>query len=207
MCLIIHKPSNVAIPADLLRAALSLNSDGWGLMGLDATHRLLIERHTDSDLDEVLATEERLRHAEYTLHLRQRTRGRVDLDNTHPFEIDDGHYLMHNGTLNFEGGFPGHSDTRSFAHFVLRPLARKYAGLIADRDFQALLALGLQRENKVVLFDFPRRRFDILNRQHGFEFEGLWLSSIKWIDSATLPLTVGPEVQQRSYGPQNLSFL
>lgn len=207
MCLIIHKPADLAIPRDLLEAALRLNPDGWGLMGFDAGGRLLLERHAESDLTEILEVEERLRRSEYALHLRQRTRGRIDLDNTHPFEIHQGLYLMHNGTLSFDQGLPGHSDTRSFAHFVLRPLARRYLGLLADRDFQTLLALGLQRESKVVLFDHTRLRFDILNRHHGLEFEGLWLSSVKWIDSSRLPLSVGPEVQQRSYGAQDLRFL
>lgn len=207
MCLIIHKPAHVRIPHDLLEAALRLNGDGWGLMGFDAGGRRLLERHADAGLGALLRTEERLANAEYALHLRRRTRGRVDRDNTHPFEIEDGVFVMHNGTLNFEEGQPGDSDTRSFVELVLRPLARRYPGLLVDREFLSLLEMSLQAQNKAVLFDFPRRRFDFLNRKSGAEFEGLWLSSIKWIDASHLPLSCGTDIQQRTYAAREVSFL
>lgn len=207
MCLIIHKPAGLRIPHDLLRAAIRLNGDGWGLMGVAADGRRLLERHAQSDLGALLATEEHLAQAEYALHLRRRTRGRVDLENTHPFEIDEGIYLMHNGTLSFDEGPAGDSDTRSFAELVLRPLSRRYPGLLIDREFLHLLELSLSTQNKAVLFDFPRRRFDFLNRHAGAEFEGLWLSSIKWIDAALLPLSGGQGAQQRSYGAHEVRFL
>ncbi|MGQ0699181.1 MAG: class II glutamine amidotransferase [Panacagrimonas sp.] len=206
MCLIVHKPPHLRIPHDLLTAAVRLNNDGWGLMGHDAGGRRLLERHSVTSLEELLETEEELAHAEYALHLRRRTRGRVDLDNTHPFEIDEGVYLMHNGTLNFDGGLAGDSDTRSFALQVLRPLARRYTGLLVDREFLRLLELSLNPQNKAVLYDFPRRRFDFLNRATGAEFEGLWLSSIKWIDAAALPLSSGG-AQQRTYTANEIGFL
>lgn len=207
MCLIVHKPPQARIPHGLLTAAVRLNGDGWGLMGHDADGRRLLERHSHIDLDELLRTEEELAHAEYVLHLCRRTRGRVDLDNTHPFEIDEGVYLMHNGTLNFDGGLAGDSDTRSFALHVLRPLARRYTGLLVDREFLRLLELSLNPQNKAVLYDFPRRRFDFLNRATGAEFEGLWLSSIKWIDPAALPLSLGGAAQQRTYTANEIGFL
>ena len=207
MCLIIHKPAHVRIPHDLLAAALRLNGDGWGLMGFDVGGRRLLERHAHGGLDDLLETEERLSNAEYALHLRRRTRGRVDHDNTHPFEIENGVFLMHNGTLNFDEGPAGDSDTRSFVELVLRPLARRYTGLLADREFLHLLELSLSTQNKAVLFDFPRRRFDFLNRASGAEFEGLWLSSIKWIDASALPLSCGTDIQQRSYTAHEVSFL
>lgn len=207
MCLIVHKPAHARIPHDLLVAAARLNDDGWGLMGHDAQGRRLLERHPDLDLDELLATEERLASAEYALHLRRRTRGRVDEANTHPFEVDDGVFLMHNGTLQFEEGIAGDSDTRSFSELVLRPLSRRYPGLLADREFLHLLELSMTPANKAVLYDFPRRRFDVLNRPHGAEFEGLWLSSIKWVDAGVLPLSAGHAVQQRAYDAREVSFL
>ncbi|MGQ0503065.1 MAG: class II glutamine amidotransferase [Panacagrimonas sp.] len=207
MCLIIHKPPGVRIPRELLTAAVRLNGDGWGLMGHDLAGRRLLERHAVIHLDELLRAEEEFAHAEYALHLRRRTRGRVDLDNTHPFEIDEGVYLMHNGTLNVEGGASGESDTRSFALNILRPLARRYAGLMVDREFLRLLEVGLSPHNKIVLYDFPRRRFDVLNRHTGAEFEGLWLSSIKWIDAAVLPLSQRGAAQQRTYSASEVRFL
>lgn len=207
MCLIIHKPSHVRIPHDLLSAAAKLNEDGWGLMGHDTGGKRLLERHAVLDLPALLETEERLAHAEYALHLRRRTRGRVDLENTHPFEIDEGVYLMHNGTLKFEHGAAGSSDTRSLSELVLRPLARRYPGLLVDREFLHLLELGFTAQNKAVLYDFPRRRFDFLNRGAGTEFEGLWLSSIKWIDASILPLSGGSSIQQRDYHAREVSFL
>lgn len=167
MCLIIHKPTHVRIPHDLLAAALRLNGDGWGLMGFDAGGRRLLERHPAVDLDALLETEERLANAEFALHLRRRTRGRVDRDNTHPFEIDNGVYLMHNGSLSFDEGQAGDSDTRSFVERVLRPLARRYPGMLVDREFLRLLEMSLQVQNKAVLFDFPRRRFDFRNHAAG----------------------------------------
>jgi hypothetical protein len=207
VCLIIHKPPQVRIPHDLLTAAAKLNEDGWGLMGHDAGGKRLLEHHAALDLDALLETEKRLANAEYALHLRRRTRGRVDLDNTHPFEIDEGVYLMHNGTLKFDHGPPGSSDTRSLSELVLRPLARRYPGLLVDREFLHLLELGFTPQNKAVLYDFPRRRFDFLNRSSGTEFEGLWLSSIKWIDASILPLVGGATIQQRDYPVREMHFL
>ena len=207
MCLIIHKPAGLRIPHELLIAAARLNADGWGLMGHDAAGRRLLERHAQLDVDALLQADEAHVDAEFALHLRRRTRGRVDQDNTHPFEIDEGVYLMHNGTLQFDEGLAGESDTRSFAERVLRPLSRRYPGLLVDREFLRLLELSLTPQNKAVLYDFPRRRFDVLNRGHGAEFEGLWLSSIKWIDASLLPLMHGAVIQQRSYNAQSVTFL
>ena len=207
MCLIVHKPAGLRIPHDLLRAAAQLNADGWGLMGHDAGGRRLLERNSVLDVEELLAAEEQFAHAEYALHLRRRTRGRVDFDNTHPFEIDEGVYLMHNGTLQFEEAPAGDSDTRSFAELVLRPLSRRYPGLLVDREFLRLLELSMTPQNKAVLYDFRRRRFDFLNRAHGAEFEGLWLSSLKWIDAALLPLSGARGTQQRNYSAQEVRFL
>jgi hypothetical protein len=114
---------------------------------------------------------------------------------------------MHNGTLKFEHGRAGSSDTRILSELVLRPLARRYPGLLVDREFLHLLELGVTSQNKAVLYDFPRRRFDFLNRGSGTEFEGPWPSSIKWIDASILPLAGGATIQQRDYPAREVYFL
>lgn len=206
MCLIIHKPKGIAIPEDLLGAALTLNHDGWGLMGLDAEGAAIVERRIDSRLETILDALERHRDAELVLHLRQRTRGTHTLNNAHPFKVAERLYLMHNGTLPIGQHVAGRSDTWHFVQDVLRPLRQNHIGLMADPAFLRLLELSLKPENKVVLLDSRIGRIVILNRQHGVEFEGLWLSSTRWIDSRLLPLVHTPQAQMRSYAADELHF-
>ncbi len=53
---------------------------------------------------------------------------------------------------------------------------------------RTLLEVGLSAENKLAWLDYLHHRIVIVNRQHGVEFEGLWLSDARCIDRALLPL-------------------
>lgn len=206
MCVIVHKPRDARIPADLLEASLRLNADGWGLMGFDADGELVIERHAETDANAIRAALDVHPEGDLVLHLRQRTRGSNEIVNAHPFKIADGLYLMHNGTLPLGGRVPGRSDTWHLVNDLLRPLHGRYPGLLADEAFLQLLELGLKPENKVVLLDAKNRGLAILNRAHGAEFDGLWLSNTRWIDRSRLPLADPPQPQQRSYPADRLNF-
>ncbi|HVT37041.1 MAG TPA: class II glutamine amidotransferase [Nevskiaceae bacterium] len=206
MCLMIHKPRGAAIPADLLEAAVLLNRDGWGLMGFAPSGDLLLERHAEVSLDDLLHAEECYRGAEYVLHLRRRTRGAANQDNSHPFKVGDGIYLMHNGTLRLDSTVPGMSDTWHLVSEILRPLSQRRPGLLLDHAFQRLLKLALTPENKLALLDHDARRIVLLNQEHGAELDGLWLSSTRWIDRARLPLVTPPQAQERSYHAGELVF-
>lgn len=207
MCLIVHKPAGLAIPPELLAAAFPLNRDGWGAMGFAPDGGLLLRRQAAARLGDVLAWERQHRAAEYVLHLRRRTRGSAELANTHPFRIAPGLYLMHNGTLPLEPRHPGQSDTARLVGDLLRPLARRHAGLFTDPAFLQLLALGLKRENKLALLLESERRIVLVNAEHGAELDGLWLSSTRWIDRARFPLAHAPQPQERAWAPAQLQFL
>ncbi len=207
MCLIIHKPRGVEIPADLLEAAVSLNRDGWGLMGFSKDGGLLLERHAKVDLEEILATERRHRDAEYVLHLRKRTRGAANVENAHPFKVTDGVYMMHNGTIKLDTRVAGMSDSWHFVSEILRPLAQRRQGVLLDNAFHRLLEIALRPENKLALLDYPERRIILINQAHGAELDGLWLSSTRWIDRRLLPLSTTPQPQERSYQATEVKFL
>ncbi len=207
MCLIVHKPAGISISEELLRAAMSLNRDGWGLMGFAPSGRLLLERHADLDEDAVLDAARRYQAAEFVLHLRQRTRGGVGPHNTHPIRISTGLYLMHNGTLAIPSRVTAMSDTWHLATDVLRPLAQRHRQLFLDNAFHALLEIGLRPENKLALLDQETRRIVLLNRAHGAELDSLWLSSTKWIDRRLLPLANAPQPQERSFNAAALEFV
>ncbi len=206
MCVIVHKPREARIPPDLLRAALALNNDGWGLMGFDAAGALIIERHAASEHASIAAALDQHAEDDVVLHLRQRTRGNNERDNAHPFKVAEHLYLMHNGTLPIHCRVAGRSDTWHFVHDVLRPLHARHATLFDDPAFIMLLEMSLKPDNKIVLLDERARSVAVINRAHGVEFEGLWLSNTRWIDRSILPLSDTPQPQQRSYAADRLHF-
>lgn len=207
MCLIIHKPAGMEIPADLLTAAAAHNADGWGLMGFDDENRLLLERHALVNVSELIATEQALRAYEYVLHLRRQTRGGSGLDNVHPFKVANGIWLMHNGTVQLRTRVPGKSDTWHLVSDVLRPLVQRHPGLLSDYAFVQILEHGLRSENKLALLDQRLRRIVLINRQHGVELDGLWLSNTRWIDRKLFPLAQALQTQERRPEPETLRFV
>ena len=207
MCLIIHKPAGAEIPADLIAAAAVHNAEGWGLMGFDESGRLLIEKRTVVNVDELIDVEHAHRGAEYVLHLRRQTKGGSGLDNVHPFKVVDGVYLMHNGTLKLETRVPGKSDTWHFVSDVLRPLAQRHPGLLSDYAFVQILEHGLKPENKLALLDQRLRRIVLVNRAHGVEVDGLWISNTRWLDRKLYPLAQPLQPQEQQYGAHELRFV
>lgn len=206
MCLIIHKPAGARIAKDLLRAAAVHNADGWGLMGFEPNGRSFVHKDPVVSLEVLLDLERKYRDAEYALHLRLRTRGSNGEENLHPFRVLDGVFLMHNGTLDLPARVPGRSDTWHFVYDVLRPLATRHPGLLSDHGFARVLEFGLRAENKLVLMDRRLRRLLVINRAHGAELDGLWLSSTRWIDRRLLPLDAPPQPQARSHAPTEVGF-
>lgn len=207
MCLIVHKPAGVPIPEELLSAAAVHNPDGWGLMGFASDGRLVLERRQRVNLAELVDVLWEHRDAELALHLRRRTRGDAELDNVHPFQVADGVWLMHNGTLPIEPRVPGRSDSWHLASDLLRPLSQRHPGLLSDLSFLRLMELSLTPANKLAILDRSHRCLSLLNRAHGAEFEGLWLSSTRWIDGVQLPLARAPQPQERSVSASKVHFL
>lgn len=207
MCLIIHKPAGVEIAEELLAAGAAHNPDGWGLMGFDANGRPLIQRRATVDVAELIDVERALRGSEYVLHLRRQTKGGSGLDNVHPFKVIDGVWLMHNGTLKLSARVPGKSDTWHFVTDVLRPLAQRHTGLLSDYAFVQVLELGLRADNKLALLDQRLQRIVIVNRAHGVEVDGLWLSNTRWLDRDLYPLAQVLQPQERRVGVRELRFV
>jgi hypothetical protein len=208
MCLILHKPAGVTVPRELIDAASAFNRDGWGLMGFLPDGRVLAEHHPVVDPDAVSRRVEELHDAELCVHLRLRTRGSDAVENGHPIKVSERFWLMHNGNINrFKARVPGRSDSWHFAIDLLRPLALNWPDALAHPSFIALVEAGLTPENKVVLMDAQARRLVFFNHQFGVEFEGLWLSSTRWIDRRRLALAHAPQPQQKTYFAGDLDFV
>ncbi|HWY25676.1 MAG TPA: hypothetical protein VNX47_12195 [Nevskia sp.] len=207
MCLILHKPAGERVPRELIDAAVAFNRDGWGLMGLLPDGGILVERHAVVDAGHIEQRLRELRSTELCLHLRLRTRGSDAPENGHPIKVSDRFHLMHNGTLRTRTRVPGRSDSWHFAVDLLRPLAANWPDALRHDSFVALVEAGLTPENKLVLLDAQARQLVFFNRHHGAEFEGLWLSSTRWIDRRRLALSNAPQPQQKTYTAGDLDFV
>ena len=125
MCLLIYASPGATPSKKHLRNAGANNPDGFGFafaVGND------IIRHRTMDLEEAVAKFHEIR-AKHTkshaiFHARITTHGKTNIDNCHPFMVDDGIVLGHNGMLPIEAK-DGKSDTRLFAEEWLPSLGVK----------------------------------------------------------------------------------
>lgn len=206
MCLIIHKPPGLSIPSVLVDAAVRFNSDGWGAMGFSAGGHLIMTRWKTTSASDIRQFAAMRIDDELVLHLRYRTRGAADARNLQPFEIVPGLFLVHNGEVDVPRRQADRSDTWHLVNDVLRPLIERHRDLALDRGFLRIFEQSLGPSNRVVLLSRPARRIEILNARQGTGYQGLWLSSTRWIDRDILEIPGAVQPQSRSYHPTGLNF-
>jgi len=206
MCLIIHKPPGTPIPARLVEAAVRFNSDGWGAMGFSPGGSFVMTRWKTTGAVDIQQFADMRIDDELVLHLRYRTRGAADAGNLQPFEVVPGLFLMHNGEVDVPRRLPERSDTWHLVNDLLRPLVERHRDLALDRGFLRIFEQSLGPSNRVVLLSRPARRVEILNAGQGTAYQGLWLSSTRWIDQGILEIPNASPPQRRSYQPIGLRF-
>ena len=128
MCLIIHKPAGVQIPLWIIESAAEYNPDGVGIMARDKAQRWLSIGNA-----KVAARLDALTNVEAAVHFRWATHGNVTTDNVHPFRLNNGGYLMHNGVLSKYAPLTklnSHvSDSRMFVKKFVNPMIREYGNV------------------------------------------------------------------------------
>lgn len=206
MCLIIHKPQGIPIPSVLIDAAVRFNNDGWGAMGFGAGGHLVMTRWKTTHASNIQQFADMRVDDELVFHLRYRTRGAADARNLQPFEIVPGLFLMHNGDVDVPRRLADRSDTWHLVNDHLRPLLERHRDLALDRGFLRIFEQSLGPSNRVVLLSRSARRIEILNARQGTHYQGLWLSSTRWIDQEILEIPDASPPQRRSYPPTGLRF-
>ena len=115
MCLLIYASPGSTPTKKALRTAGANNPDGFGFAF--AIGRKIV-RHRSMNLNDTIELfhEMRAEHpkAHAMFHLRITTHGATNIDNCHPFVVDEGIVLGHNGMLPIKEK-DGKSDTRQFA--------------------------------------------------------------------------------------------
>lgn len=171
MCLIIHKPAGKTVPLSLMLEAFDNNEDGLGWMLQGEVDKIAhVKRKHVRDLTGRL--NKRWRDYAVAVHFRWRTHGLIDRDNTHPYPLANGGWLMHNGVLPC-GSFydPNMSDTW---HYIAFDLHNAPADLQSTRWDDVEREIGTSNKFAVMAPDGSMR---VLNRKAGRKYQGLWLSN------------------------------
>lgn len=184
MCLLIHKPRYAELPDQLLESAAEFNPHGYGFIGFGSDGSCVVRRSAVTDLPELRQLYEAFRDKECVIHLRYGTSGNIDFTNTHPIQITDTIYLAHNGTLNLQRHDHERSDTWHLVNDYLEPILRKRPELLRDTFFHELVTTWCGPQNRFLFVDSAARQVVIINREQGFELDGVWLSNTRWFDAS-----------------------
>jgi predicted glutamine amidotransferase len=200
MCLIIYKPRHAEVPLDLLRSAAEHNPDGFGLMSFAGSNGVNVKRRRTTCFKALCRAYRRMVNQECVIHLRLRTQGDITAANTHPFRLTPDLYMAHNGTLDIACRVQGRSDSWHAANDYLGPILRNNPDLLYSQGFQKLLKAWIGPNNRFVFMDARRQKTVIVNREHGVEFRGLWLSNTRWFDAARFGLPRQGQVPMKPLG-------
>lgn len=177
MCLLIYASPNNNPSKKALRRAAKNNPDGFGFAVRTNSEVLYFKSMSIEDtIKEFFDLRKRFPDSHSIFHLRITTHGATNLDNCHPFVVDDAIVLAHNGMLPIKEQ-DGKSDTRQFAEEWLPMMGVKEMldtpqGFADLENFASGSKLAIVSANPNL--DHP---FYIVNERLGHWDNGVWYSN------------------------------
>lgn len=193
MCILIYCPSNNTPPRKALENSVANNPDGFGWAiitdsGVDGPERYGILMNKGMRSAEIIDTFLEARALHPTMpalfHARITTHGKTGVENCHPFMVDNGTVLAHNGMLPIKER-DGKSDTNQFATEWLPELG--VANMLDDGDNFRDLSKFAAGNKLVILSVDPSLRYwsYIVNEHLGDWDDGVWYSNSSYMWSRT----------------------
>ncbi len=187
MCMILfdtRTSSSETIDREILERCLVKNQDGMGIMWPEEDEVKLWR--TLDDIDQLWERYCALRAKKslVALHFRLGTKGTVDIENCHPFQITKDFAFMHNGTITgFKQLLPeGWSDSR----FVCEELFKTFPKNFLARDAYYPIMDSLLFKDRMLFLD-GRGRYSIFNEKGGVwkwkskTSPGVWFSHDRYM--------------------------
>ncbi len=190
MCVAIHKPAGVVLTKADVENMYFQNSDGFGAAWMERG-QLKTFRSVPKSTDEAWQHYKSLHLKKYPaiIHYRLATHGSVRVDNSHPFPVIDGMFMIHNGILDVRGlGLDcsgDRTDTEAYIERYLRPVLATTStpfDLIHEPSFLSMVGEHIGG-NKFV-FLTSDGRVSIANREMGEDIKRqggrFWASNTHW---------------------------
>jgi predicted glutamine amidotransferase len=179
MCIIFYNETGKTYNKEALSIAYDNNPHGVGLMWIEGSRlQTLRGLMSKEKMFETLGHFEGVPHA---LHLRWRTRGKIDKSLCHPFRAShkgagSDVFMMHNGTFMDLTPPAGLSDTHMFAA-KMQDVTQEYGtDMLFNESFLRRVEKNIKSFNKVI---FLRNdgKVAIVNPESWTVMDGLWLSN------------------------------
>lgn len=200
MCLLITGPaaSIKTLYADgtVLRDVYDSNSDGLGAM-FAKDGKLHIRKVLPKTVQDAAAFIDALPDTgELALHWRMRTHGAIDLTQCHPYEVNEGTWMMHNGILSTGNkADPTKSDTWHFINDYLKDMPPD----VLHNENVAEMIGDYIGSNRFAIMSSDGR-LTVVNRSQGIEHEELWFSNTyAWTPSLVIPSYRGNSFRGGAY--------
>ena len=179
MCLAIFQSAGKQIPEGYLAEGFKNNPHGAGFMYFNEDGALKIAKFMDFEpfIDEY---EKQWaihgQHSPFGIHFRLATHGTTNIDNVHPFRMNENVGVLHNGILNCEIPDKKMSDTASFVKYYLNNLPRNWQDNEYLFDMVEQYCYG---SKLVVMTNDPDAKYCayIVNEEAGHWNSGVWYSN------------------------------
>ena len=202
MCLLITGKSNAVRTALLHTAGLiedifTNNADGLGVM-YGTSKGLKVCKTLPNSAAEVviflskLPTDDR----EVAIHFRWRTHGDINLDQCHPYPVNETTAMMHNGVL--EQGNAGDKTKSDTWHFIEDYMKSLPIDTLHDAGFTKLLG-DFVGNNRFAIMSGDGR-LTVVNQHQGVSHDGVWFSNTyAWEPSLLIPTYKKPVQHYTQY--------
>lgn len=178
MCILIHQPKDYSFTSKHLEDFFQKNPDGFGaIVNHDdergvMTYKLIGKL---ADIEELYY--DKIACHEAIIHFRMQTHGDIDLENCHPYTVNDGLSMAHNGILSYgNAADKTKSDTWHYIKDFIRPMLEQTPDALSNPYIRGYIGQHIGASNK---FGFMNQHGEvfIVNRTSGVEYEGVWFSN------------------------------
>lgn len=187
MCIAILKTKDALITKETLKTCYDNNKDGCGFAYCDEG-KIYIKKFMSFDrfYEEYSKVHNK---SNMLIHFRIATHGGVNLDNCHPFKLNDRMALIHNGIISGYGNKTDKSDTRDFIDKVIGNISWK---MWKNPSFVQLVGEAIGN-SKFCILDIEGGYY-IVNENKGEWVDGVWYSN-----SSYKPRTVYKTTIKKDY--------
>lgn len=180
MCIAIAAAAGLVLDKETLENCFDNNNDGCGMAYIkDDAIQIFKSMYFEPFYEEYLRVTEENPTSPFLIHFRIKTHGLKDIDNCHPFMVDDNITFIHNGIIRNAPDCPEkkRSDTQMFNEHILKGLPD---GWNYNEAIKNLITEYIGFGSKLAILDKRTKEIVIINESKGIWEDGVWFSNTSY---------------------------